>query len=459
MGIMSWLAARFSRSQMIAPIPIVAPPALYLQHTMIGGGLSPREISAIYNNADNGRQYQLKDLWNECRQKDGHLQSVCGTRELGVKQLVTTDKIRGLITPASDDKQDKFIAEWCQDWLANFGADVPVTDGEEPKDLRRMVGHLVGGGVFGGYGVTETLFGRDGKYVIPIGCEPIAPRRFAFDLDHGRLHFWDEFGPVTYPGTRLLEAFPGRFVQHQPRTNGDVEGREGLDRVLIWLSFFSNYGLKDWLQLAELAWKPWRIGYYERTADLSASQHDRAALERALQTLTTNGVASLPSTVKLAIEWAKNKGEAGHAQLLANLNAEKSKVVLGQTLTVEQGRVGSQALGKVHNEVRHDIRDDDAGEVSATIRRHLIAPVVRLNFGKVKIPGFEIKADEVVDLQTFSVGVKNLSDAGTAIPANWVRGRVGIPDPKPGDELVGGGVYVGDDAALAKSRHEQRKAA
>lgn len=453
MGVMSWLAARFSRSQMIAPIPIVAPPALYLQHTLIGGGLSPREISAIYCNADNGRMYQIVDLWNESRQKDGHLQSVCGTRELSVSQL------RAHITPASEDKEDVFIAEWCKDWLANFGADVPVVDGDEPKDLRRLVGHIVGGGVFNGYGVAETLFGRDGKYVIPIGCEPIAPRRFAFDLEHGRLHFWDEFGPVTYPGTRLLEAFPGRFVQHQPRTNGDVEGREGLMRVLIWLSFFSNYGLKDWLQLAELAWKPWRIGYYKRQTDASASKEDRAALERALQNLTTNGVAALPDTVELMIEWAKNKGEAGHGQLLAYLDATKSKVVLGQTLTVEQGRVGSQALGKVHNEVRHDIRDADAADASSTIRRHLIAPAVRLNFGKVRIPGFELRADETVDLQAFSTGVKNLADAGTAIPQAWVRQRAGIPDPKPGDELVGGAVYIGSDTALAKARHEQQKKA
>jgi phage gp29-like protein len=79
--------------------------------------------------------------------------------------------------------------------------------------------------------------------------------------------------------------------------------------------------------------------------------------------------------------------------------------------------------------------------IAAVIRRHMIAPAVRLNFGRnVAIPGFMLFAPDAVDLPSFSLSIKNFTDAGLAIPAAWVREKAAMPAPKPGDELVGGGV-------------------
>ena len=56
-----------------------------------------------------------------------------------------------------------------------------------------------------------------------------------------------------------------------------------------------------------------------------------------------------------------------------------SKVVLGQTMTDENG--GSLAQAMVHNQIRIDILQDDARQLANTINRDLIAPFVALNFG------------------------------------------------------------------------------
>lgn len=453
MGLFSRLAtlaaARFSRSRVLQPIEVVSPPALYLQHTRIGGRLTPQDVSAILGDADVGRMYRIVDLGNESRQKDGHLQSVLGTRELSVAQM------RYHVTPASKSRQDKKIAAWCSDWLANFGADADPGDPEKARDMPYLLAHMQGA-VYFGYAASETLFGRDGRYVIPTGAVPLHPRRFAFDLERGLLHFWDEFGPVPAPGINLMADYPGRFIQHQPRINGDTEAREGLIRVLIWLALFRNWALADWLTLAEYAWKPYRIGYYSRqatsTATSSAGKEDREALKVALQYLTTTGLCVLPDTVKLDVKFAEGKGDSGHERLCDMLAREMSKATLGQTLTVDQGSKGggSYALGQVQNEVRKDLRDADAMACAATIRRQLIAPAVRLNFGAVAIPGFELRADDPVDLPSFSTGVKNLVDAGLDIPQVWARDHAGIPHPKVGEELVGGRVYGEDPVDEAK---------
>lgn len=439
MGFFSWLAARFSRTQMVEPIEMVAQPALYYQHTRIGGSLTPEDVSNILRTADTGYMWRLADLANESRQKDCHLQSILGTREMAVAGM------RWHIIPASEDPKDVFIAEWCRDWLANFGTQAPVP-GEPRRDLRYLVSHLAGANYFG-YGVTETLFDRDGKYVIPTACRAVEPRRFVFDIETGNFRFWDVQGSVPYPGTDLQAEYPGRFVDFHPRVNGDYESREGLDRVLVWASLFRNWAEADWMKLAEIAWKPWRKGKYNSGRDpknpTPAVKEDKAILRSALELIATNGIAIYPDTVDIQVEWPqRGSGSANHEALCRFLAGEQSKAVLGQTLTTEQGKVGSQALGNVQNEVRHDIRDYDAVGIASVIRRDMIAPVVRLNFGNaVRVPMFVLVADKVVDLGQLSLAVKNFADAGLAIPAAWARDTANIPHPKAGDELLGGGVY------------------
>lgn len=440
MGFFSWLAAKFSRAQVVEPVELVAQPALYYQHTRIGGSLTPEDVSNILRTADTGYMWRLQDLANESRQKDCHLQSILGTREMGVTGL------RQHIIPAGTTKQDKYIAEWCNDWLANFGTQAPGP-GEAPRDMRYLVAHLAGAN-YHGYSVSETLFDKDGKYVIPVGCAPVQPRRFVFDIETGRFMFWDVQGAVPYPGTDLATEFPGRFIDFHPRINGDYEAREGLARLLVWAALFRNWGLGDWMKLAEIAWKPWRKGKYNsgRGSDktlVPAAKEDRAILKLALESIATNGIAIYPDTVDIEVEWPKRgAGSADHQALCMFLAAEMSKAVLGQTLTTEQGRVGSQALGEVQNEVRHDIRDADAVGIAAVIRRDMIAPIVRLNFGNnARIPGFALVPDKVVDLGQLSIAVKNFSDAGLAIPAQWCRDTASIPHPKHGEELVGGGKF------------------
>src|ERR1700723_1961153 len=127
MGLFSWLPAQFSRSPMVEPGGIAGPPPLYYQHTRIGGSLTPDDVSNILRTADTGYHWRLKDLGNECRQKDGHLQAILATRELAVASL------RPHVTPASEDAIDIKIADFTRDWLANFGTGTPKAD-EAPRD-------------------------------------------------------------------------------------------------------------------------------------------------------------------------------------------------------------------------------------------------------------------------------------------------------------------------------------
>ncbi len=426
MSFISWLRAA---TRLTRPVEIVEPPSVYLQNERIGGSLTPQEVSEIYREADLGYMWRIVDLADESRQKDCHLQSILFTRESEVAGL------RWQVTPASERRTDKRIANWCTEWLSEFGAD---TQEPEPRDLPNLISHLQGA-VYYGYAVAQVLYERrDGKDV-PIGAEPIHPRRFCYEPSHGRLNFWDNNGPIAFPGVDLLKAHPGHFIQYQPRINGGVATREGLMRVLLWAALFRNWAFSDWLKLAEIAWKPWRIGTYQKKV---ADKADVAALKKALQQLSSNGVAMLPDSVSLVVEWAKGAQSISgseHANLAAFFAAEMSKAVLGSTLVVEQGRVGSQALGNVHERRAFAAFEWDARNIAAAIRRHLIAVAVRRAFGRsAAIPGFELVTEDAVDFEKTARGFLALRQAGLTVAARDVRDRLGLSTPTDTDEVLGG---------------------
>lgn len=423
-----------------SPRLIVEQLPISLQLQRIGGSLTPIAVSRIIREADLGRMWQLMDLANDARQKDCTLQSVLGTREMALSGLDWDVTPPEGATRLKDKKAAEFIEEALKQAVA------PDSAPSEIVGFPDLVKHIVGGQYFG-YAVGETLFGKDGGYVVPTGWSCIAPRRFAFDPDTGQLLQWD-IAAGQRKGIDLLAAYPGKFIQFHSRVNGDIACREGLVRVLMWAALFRNWDIADWLKLAELAWKPWRTGKYQK----GASKEDKDGLLSMLEQMTTSFVGIFPETATPEIHWppsATGTGRTTHEALADFMGAEMAKAVLGQTLTTEQGKVGSQALGRVHNEVRKDILEADARAIASVLRRHLIGPLVRLNFGDgVAIPEFKFLTKDPVDLMAFSTGVANLVNAGLKVPGSWVREQIGMPEPDEGDEDVLGGALEVDTSGL-----------
>lgn len=165
----------------------------------------------------------------------------------------------------------------------------------------------------------------------------------------------------------------------------------------------------------------------------------------ALEQLTTNGVATFSDRADIEIIWPERGrgGKPEHHDLCEWLGMEMSKCVLGQTMTVEQGERGARSLGEVHDRVRKDIREGDAVAMASTIRRDIVAPLVRLNYGsEQQVPEFEFITEDVVDVGALSRAVEGFVRAGLDIPQWWVRDKAGIADPEEGDELLRGQEFI-----------------
>jgi phage gp29-like protein len=396
--------------------------ALWNQAARIGGGITPARISSIIRQADAGEIRQLIDLANECRQRDAHLQAVLGVSEESIAALPWQ-----VVAPKDPRAKDTRASEWVGQIL------------RECPGMQRLIADLAGG-VFYSYAVNEIVWTKEEGKLVPQRFVPVAPRRFRFRAIDGRLVFHDDGADEVV----LEEEHPKKFICSRPRVTGDVPTREGLMRVLVWMSVMRNWSIGDWLKTGELSWKPWRIGSYKKA---TASKEDREDLETVMKRLTTDFSAVIPDSCEIAIEWPGGAGmnRSTHGEIMTALSGEMSKAVLGQTETTQSSSSSGYAQAKVMDGVRKDLREARARQIAADLTRDLIEPLILLNFGTgVRCPRFEFITQDPVDLKAFSEAMVNLTGTQLEIPQSWVREQAGIPE-REGDEKILGAPEVEDD--------------
>lgn len=400
--------------------------AIWAQVMRVSGQHSPAQISATLKEADQGRIKRLVDLTHELRQKDGQLQTVMQTRELAVSGL-PWDLQLGDGAKKRDQKANQRLKEAL----------------ERAEGFSEAIAHLVGEPVLFGFGVVEVIWAlADDGIFEPVRFKIVPCRRFGYRMRDGALLFDQSAvgsGNIETTGIDLEDEFPpGKFLVVRRRINGDVPVREGLSRLLCWLTSFRLWGRMDWLKFAEIGWKPWRTAEYKKDAE----KEDKIAARTIMRQLNASGVAVHPETIKIALHWAKNSAGGGqggaHGQLAEHLGMEISKPVLGGTLTVESGSRGARSLGEVHNEVRKDIRDADCLAIASEVGRGLVDPYMRMNHGARAESGvFFFQTEDPVDLKAYAEALKLLTEAGLQrIPASHVRDQAGIPEAKPDEEVL-----------------------
>lgn len=391
----------------------------------MGGSLTPQAISSILREAESGDLRRYIDVLNEFRQKDGHLQGILSLVEESIAELPW-----GLHLPETAKARDKRAAAWIEEVLRSCKG-----LGDDLSSFDDMIAHLCTS-FYHGHSVAETSWAKDAQgRLISTGFYLHAARRFAYRNTDSVFIWRDETMP--WAGVDIRREMPGKFLVAQPRVNGDVPCREGLGRVLLWASLFRNWTMTDWLRTAELAWKPWRIGYYSK----DASKEDISTLEEVLQKLVTTGTATLADTTNFKAEWpggnAGGGGKPTHSELHNVVAQEMSKAALGSTETVQSSTSSGYAQAKVHDKVAMRLVRSRAKQIARIITRDLIRWLAVANFGPdIMVPEFRFVIEESVDIATFGAGIEKLVKAGTKLSQDWVRGRIGAPEPKEGEEIL-----------------------
>lgn len=223
---------------------------------------------------------------------------------------------------------------------------------------------------------------------------------------------------------------------------------------------YKRGGFGDWAQFAEMFGMPFR--------ELSYDDYDpetRAKLEKAMEDWGAAGYIIKPKSAELTLH--DTGGSTSSAEvydmLISKCDAAISKVILGNTLTTEQGEVGSQALGEVHKESESEKNASDQLFILSILNTRFRAVLKKFGFdvtgGEIMYEGLETNWDK---LQTKWNVVKEIAQT-VPVDDDYIYEEFDIPKPDNYEQMkeemlhVMQPAFTGDDVINADIRNDKPK--
>ncbi len=368
--------------------------------------LTPSRLSAILAALDAGDVADAMALFDEMNEKDLHLGAVTQTRVLSV---VSRDRS---VVPASSDAEEVQIAKFVGE----------VFDAIPRR--REALCHLMSA-ITHGFAVAEIVWEVNAGMVRVKEFLPRPQRLFSF-IDPDDTSCLLDFPAWVNQETGQSVKIPReKFVYHKNFMGNGNPLKGGLYRGISWYYFFTNFTMKDWLTFMDVYGIPLRLGRYNSATD----ENSRATLKKAVANLGSDAAAIISDDTTIEfIQAAISGNHSLFREAVEHFNRQKSKRVLGQTLTTESSEKGSYSLGKIHDAVRGDIVAFDAMALDETLTNDLVRPLVEFNFGpRKRFPKIVTNLSGAGEASAKLEQVKKLVELGAKIPARHVAEITGVP--------------------------------
>ncbi len=369
------------------------------------GAVTPGRLTNMLAALDAGACGEAMAFFDRMEEKDLHLGAVMQTRALAAVSAPRD------VVAAGDDPLDREIADFARQ---AFGR-IPRLQATLTA-LMSAVSH--------GFAVAEIIWEVVDGDVVAADLVPRPQRLFSFiDFDDpARLLAFPRYLDPENP--RGMELPREKFVYHRTGKGDDVV-RAGIYRGIAWAYLFSNYTVKDWVTFLDLYGVPLRLGTFKPGADDAA----RDALKRAVRDLGSDAAAVISDDTAIEFINAQLTGDHTLFRDAAEFfDRQKSKRILGQTLTTEAGSNGSRALGDVHDRVRRDIVASDAQALDETLSHDLIRPLIDYNFGpQRRYPKVVTRLEGDADRDAKLDRIERLVKMGATIPSRIAAEAAGVP--------------------------------
>lgn len=259
----------------------------------------------------------------------------------------------------------------------------------------------------------------------PQSIDWVHPKRFGWNTT------LDEPGLYLGELRLLTDAEPSRgerlkadkWIVHQLMTQTDYPWRRGLGRALLIYQAFKGFAWKSWATWLELCAIPLRIA----KVDPNVQGAERSAIYQALADLGSEGYAVLSNLAELVIESnGNNAGDLSFQRFIEMANIETSKAVLGHAGSADAtpGRLGGETSAE---SIRQDLVESDARGIEASIRKGLVEPFTRLNFGTEEpTPWIALQVDAQVSRRERMKLAKEGWSMGMPIDREWLASATSI---------------------------------
>lgn len=291
-----------------------------------------------------------------------------------------------------------------------------------------------------GLSVTEVVYKINKKLqVMPSMAFAEMKDRFVFDLD-GNLCIRS---PVDiFYGERVPDRV---FVRHTFNPNGgsyfnpDDEARSffgtGMNSIIYPWFIWKQLTLNMKFRYLDRFGSPTIIGRFPRKNAIGREQ-----IMQMMNYLHTNGKMVWPSDDGYDVEF-QEVGSTGDDKFQATIDyidRQVSQAVLGSTLLLDQGDVGSYALGEVHERTTFGrISAFDRRAVEDTLNNGLIRWLMQLNhWNEDMSPSLSFQIKEQTELATTIEALQTLQGMGFQISAELVTEKTGFRQPRPGETIL-----------------------
>lgn len=361
------------------------------QPSYIASSMSVDKLHSILRSAEQGDCADLFSLYRDILASDSHLQS-----EFAKRKMVLICEIIQAQPADENNLYDVSAAEFVQNMLDSI------------PQRTRILSHMLDACLYP-LSVVEKVFRKSNKQSLCYELDRLVevPHRL-LDLRSGDVRIFkiDDFGNTT---TESFLANPESFIIHRGHilTSPDYWG--GPMRSLLFWWLFSTMDIGWWAEWLERFGTPFLIGKYDQSDTTS-----RGVLTRAFSAVQRLGglVITKDTEVEINNALSSQNGDS-FEKFIAICNREKSKLVLGQTLSAEAQPTGlGSGVADSHEAVRRDIKLFDAMMLATTIRDELVIPFMRYNNIRGEVPKIIIGGEDEKDLTALSNFLTAITTSG-----------------------------------------------
>ncbi|MDP2548075.1 DUF935 domain-containing protein [Oceanobacter sp. 4_MG-2023] len=376
-------------------------------------GLTPTRLAALMREAEQGNLMAQCALAEDIEEKDAHVFS-----ELQKRRRATLSIEFQVVPPNNANATEKADAAQIQQWLESF-----TWLDDMRFDLTDAILKV--------FSCCELDWQRNGNLWLPDGYIHQPATWFQAHPDnHNQLRLRD-----TTSGGQALQPFG--WVSHIAKSKSGYLARAGLVRILAWPYLFKNYSVRDLAEFLEIYGLPLRLGKYPN----GASKQEKAKLLQAVMSIGHNAGGIVPRGMDIEFQEAAKCSSDPYQAMIAWAERSQSKAILGGTLTSGTGDgTNTNALGKIHNEVREELRDADLKQLAATLTRDLVFPLYALNCKSYRDPKrhprLEFDVTEGEDLTLYAEALPKLVGMGMTIPTAWAHDKLQIPEPEENEPVL-----------------------
>lgn len=283
---------------------------------------------------------------------------------------------------------------------------------EEYFDLENFCEHL-SSAVYFGISLQDISYDIKDGFILPLSSKEIPYNLLAKDEEKKDFYLEDKENNKLY-----LDSFnPLKLTRFFYKYNKDAFINNSLSAKLLYYSVLKHSVITLNLEYLDKNAIPPII---VKTDDIS-NEELAGELMTQLQMLKSNAFGIFNKEIE--IDTLKQDSESKFLELLEYCDKKQNELILGGNLTGSSEKVGSQALGNVHQNRLTEIIKSDAKKISKFVNEYL-KDLCTLNFKDIPKFIFKINVPDNEDAEVLKVKsetIKNLTSAGYEIPTDHIE--------------------------------------